>query len=110
MAEKIMAYSRHLYELAHETQASFTESAEKEFQEGQKKINALVEDWTRNAPAGSDAAVYAMKQAIASATNVFETSQKAIKHAVQVAQTNLNNATETTIKNINATTKVTSKK
>jgi phasin family protein len=110
MAEKIMAYSRHLYELAHETQASFTESAEKEFQEGQKKINALVEDWTKNAPAGSDAAVHAMKQAIASATNVFETSQKAIKHAVQVAQTNLNNATETTIKNINATTKVTSKK
>ena len=34
-------------------------------------------------------------------TNVFETSQKAIKHAVQVAQTNLNNTTETTIKNIN---------
>jgi len=110
MAEKMMAYSRHLYELAHETQASFTESAEKEFQEGQKKMNALVEDWTKNAPAGSDAAVHAMKQAIASATNVFETSQKAIKHAVQVAQGNLNNAAETTIKNVNAATKVTSKK
>jgi hypothetical protein len=51
-----------------------------------------------------------MKQAIASATNVFETSQKAIKHAVQVAQTNLNNTTETTIKNINAAAKLTSKK
>lgn len=93
MAEKIMAYSRHLYELAHETQASFTESAEKEFQAGQKKINALVEDWTKNAPAGSDAAVQAMKQAIASANNVFETSQKAVKHAVEVAQSNLSKAT-----------------
>jgi phasin family protein len=103
MAEKIMAYSRHLYELAHETQASFTESAEKEFQEGQKKINALVEDWTKNAPAGSDAAVHAMKQAIASATNVFETSQKAIKHAVQVAQTNLNHATNTIEKTMKTT-------
>ncbi|AGG33601.1 Phasin family protein [beta proteobacterium CB] len=90
MAEKIMAYSRHLYELAHETQANFTKSAEEEFQAGQKKINALVEDWTKNAPAGSDAAVHAMKQAIATATNVFETSQKAVKHAVEVAQTNLN--------------------
>jgi hypothetical protein len=49
-------------------------------------MNALVEDWTNNAPAGSDAAVHAMKQAIASAANVFETSQKAVKHAVEVAQ------------------------
>jgi phasin family protein len=110
MAEKIMAYSRHLYELAHETQASFTKSAEKEFQVGQKKMNALVEDWTKNVPVGSDAAANVMKQAIASATNVFETSQKAIKHAVQVAQTNLNNTTETTIKNINTAAKLTSKK
>jgi phasin family protein len=110
MAEKMMAYSRHLYELAHETQASFTKSAEKEFQVGQKKMNALVEDWTKNTPAGSDAAVNVMKQAIASATNVFETSQKAIKHVVQVTQGNLNNATEITIKNVNSATKVTSKK
>ena len=98
MAEKIMAYSRHLYDLAHETQASFTQSAEKELQAGQKKINALVEDWTKNAPAGSDAAVQAMKQAIASASNVFETSQKAVKQAVEVAQNNLNGATDTVLK------------
>lgn len=96
MAEKIMAYSRHLYELAHETQASFTKTAEQEFQEGQRKINALVEDWTKNAPPGSDAAVSAMKQAIASATNVFETSQKAVKHAVEVAQSNMQNASNLT--------------
>ena len=110
MAEKIMAYSRHLYDLAHETQANFTKSAEKEFQAGQKKVNALVEDWTKNAPPGSDAAVHAMKQAIASATNVYETSQKAVKHAVQVAQTNINNAAETTIKSVGAASKAVKKK
>ena len=110
MAEKIMAYSRHLYELAHETQASFTKSAEKEFQAGQRKINALVEDWTKNAPVGSDAAVQAMKQAIASASNVFETSQKAVKHAVEVAQSNLTNATDTVIKAADTASKATKKK
>ena len=110
MAEKIMAYSRHLYELAHETQENFTKSAEKEFQAGQKKMNSLVEDWTKNAPPGSDAAVIAMKQAIASATNVYETSQKAVKHAVEVAQTNLSNATDAAMKNVNAATKAASKK
>jgi phasin family protein len=98
MAEKIMAYSRHLYDLAHETQDNFTKSAEKEFQAGQRKINTLVEEWTQNAPAGSDAAMQAMKQAIASANTVYESSQKAVKHAVSVAQTNLNTASETIIK------------
>jgi len=110
MAEKIMAYSRHLYELAHETQNTFTQSAEKEFQAGQEKINALVEEWTKNAPVGSDAAVQAMKQAIASANNVFETSQKAVKHAVQVAQTNLNTATDTVMKAADTASKASKKK
>jgi phasin family protein len=98
MAEKIMAYSRHLYDLAHETQNSFTKSAEKELQAGQDKINALVEEWTKNAPTGSDAAVQVMKQAIASANYVYESSQKAVKHAVEIAQTNLNGATDNVMK------------
>ena len=110
MAEKIMAYSRHLYDLAHETQNNFTQSAEKELQAGQQKINALVEEWTQNAPAGSDAAVQAMKQAIASANNVYETSQKAIKYAVQVAQTNLNTATDTVMKATDTASKAAKKK
>jgi uncharacterized protein YukE len=84
--------------LAHETQNNFTKSAEKEFQLGQQKINALVEEWTQNAPAGSDVAIDAMRQAIASANNVYESSQKAVKHAVNVAQTNLNSATDKAMK------------
>lgn len=110
MAEKIMAYSRHLYELAHETQASFTKTAEQEFQVGQRKMNALVADWTKSAPAGSDAAVLAMKQAIASASNVFETSQKAVKHAVEVAQNNMQNAASTMAKTNKPSNKATNKK
>lgn len=95
MAEKIMAYSRHLYELAHETQASFTKSAERELQEGQHKINALVEDWTKNAPAGSDAPLNTIKQAIASANKVYETSQKAVKQAVEIVEKNMGSASQT---------------
>ena len=95
MAAKIMAYSRHLYDLAHATQASFTQSAEKEFQAGQQKINDLVEDWTKNAPTGSGAAVNVMREAIASANKVLETSQKAVKHAAEIAQSNLYGANKT---------------
>ena len=110
MAEKIMAYSRHLYDLAHETQNNFTKSAEKEFQIGQQKINTLVEEWTQNAPAGSDAAIHAMKQAIASANNVYENSQKAVKHAVNIAQTNLNSATDNVMNATHRTSKAAKKK
>jgi hypothetical protein len=39
-----------------------------------------------------------MKHGIASASNVYETSQKAVKYAVQVAQTNLNTAADTASK------------
>jgi phasin family protein len=110
MAEKMMAYSRHLYDLTHDTQASFTQSAEKEFQAGQKKVNALVEDWTKNAPVGSDAAIQIMKQAIASANNVFETSQKAVKHAVELTQTHMNTAADAVAKTAGTTTKTSKKK
>ena len=110
IAEKIISYSRHLYELAHETQESFTKSAEKEFQAGQQKMNALVEEWTKSAPAGSDVAVQALKHAIASANNVFETSQKAVKHAVEVAQTNINTATDAVAKTTSAVSKASKKK
>lgn len=110
MAEKIMAYSRHLYDLAYETQANFTQSAEKEMQASQDKINHLVEDWTKNAPIGSDAAMQAMKHAIASASNVFETSQKAVKHAVELAQSNMANASNTVMENLKATGNKTNKK
>ena len=110
IAEKIISYSRHLYELAHETQDSFTKSAEKEFAANQKKMNALVEEWTKNAPPGSDAAVQALKQAIASAKNVYETSQKAVKHAVEVAQTNINTAVDVVSKNAGYATKTSKKK
>ena len=110
MAEKMMAYSHHLYELAHETQNSFTQSAEKEFQLGQKKMNSLVQEWTTYAPTGSDDATQAMKQAIATANNVFEASQKAVKHAVEVAQTNLSCAANTALKGTGAASKNTKKK
>ena len=78
--------------------------------DGQKKMNALVQDWTKNAPAGSDAAVQVMKHAIASAGNVFETSQKAVKHAVEVAQSNLSSATDTVMKSAQSENKAAKKK
>jgi hypothetical protein len=50
-----------------------------------------------------------MKQAIASATNVFETSQKAVKYAVEVAQSNLRSATDSLEKSVDTKSSFSSK-
>lgn len=98
MAEKMMAYGRDLYEIAQDNSTAFAKTAETEMAAGQKKLQAMIDDWTKNAPAGSDAAVQMIKQAIAAANNSYETSQKAIKHAVEVAQSNMQNAADTVTK------------
>ena len=58
--------------------------------EAQKKVMGLVEGATKNAPAGSETAVAVMKSAVAAATNAFESMQKAVKQASDMAETNFN--------------------
>jgi phasin family protein len=94
LAEKIMAYSRHLYNIANDTQAAFTKASDSELQQGSKKLQSMVDELTKSAPAGSEAAVQAIKQAVAAANNAYETTQKAVKQAMDISQNNLKTATE----------------
>ena len=98
MAERMMNYGRDLYEIAQDNSKAFTKTAEAEIAAGQKKLQSMVDEWTKSAPAGSEAAVQMMKQAISAANNSYETSQKAIKHAMEVAQANMQNAADTVTK------------
>ncbi len=67
VAEKTLAYSRHLYEIASETQSEFTKVAEAQLAEGTKNVQALVENFAKNAPAGSESTVAIVKSAISAA-------------------------------------------
>lgn len=106
LAEKTMAYSRHLYDIASSTGAEFGAAFESQAADAQKKFMSLVDNAAKNAPAGSETAVAVMKSAIAAANNAFEAVQKATKQAVDLAEQNLN-AVATTAVN---TTKAASKK
>ncbi|RDK11099.1 TIGR01841 family phasin PhaP1 [Cupriavidus lacunae] len=88
VAEKTLAYTRHLYEIASETQSEFTKVAEAQLAEGTKKVQALVENFAKNAPAGSESTVAIVKSAISAANNAYESVQKATKQAVEIAETN----------------------
>ncbi len=93
MAEKTAAYSRHLYEIAASTSAEFSKAFEAKTTEAQAKFNEFVDTAAKNAPAGSESAVAAMKTAVAAANNAYDSVQKAVKQAGEVAENNFNTVT-----------------
>ena len=90
LAEKTAAYSRHLYDITTGSTAEMTKAFEGQAAETQKKIMNLVEEATKNAPAGSETAVSMMKNAVAAASSALESVQKAVKQATEAAETNFN--------------------
>ena len=90
LAEKAAAYSRHLYDIASGTGAEFGKAFEGQTADAQKQFAGLVDNATKNAPAGSETAVAVMKSAVAAANNAFESVQKAVKQATDVAEANFN--------------------
>ncbi|MBS0317768.1 MAG: phasin family protein, partial [Proteobacteria bacterium] len=48
-----------------------------------------------NAPAGSETAVAVMKSAVAAANNAYESVQKVVKQATDLAEANFNTVAET---------------
>ena len=91
-AEKALAYSRHLAGIASSTQAEFTKAAEAQIAETNRKVLALVEEVSKNAPAGSEQMVAMMKSAIGNANAGYEQLTKTTKQAVEAMEGNLNNA------------------
>lgn len=94
LAEKAAAYSRNLYEIATGASAELTKVMEAQTAEAQKKFATLLETASQNAPAGSESAVNAMKNAVSAASTAFESVQKAVKQASDAAEANFSAAAE----------------
>lgn len=97
LAEKTAAYSRHLYDIAQSAGAEISKALEGQTAEAQKKFADLVESATQNAPAGSETAVTMMKSAMTAANSAFESVQKAVKQAGDMAETNFNTVSESAV-------------
>jgi phasin family protein len=106
LAEKAVAYSRHLYDIASGAGAEFGKAAEAQASDAQKKFMAVVDNATKNAPAGSETAVAMMKSSVAAANNAMESVQKAVKQATEMAEANFNTVTANAV----SATKTTAKK
>lgn len=91
-AEKAIAYGRHLANIGSSAQAEFTKAAEAQITETNRKFIALVEEVSKNAPAGSENVVAFMKSAIGNSNAGYEQLVKTTKQAVEAAEVNMNTA------------------
>jgi phasin family protein len=110
LAEKTAAYARHLYDIAQGTQAEFTKAFEAKAAEAQNTLVSLVDSASKNAPAGSETAVAMMKSAVAAANNAFESVQKAVKQATDVAEANFTAVSNSAVSAAKSTAQTASRK
>ena len=94
LAEKAVAYNRHLYEIASSSSTDFTKAYEAKVLEAQRAFNDLVDNMAKNAPAGSETAVAAFKTAVSAGNNALESVQKAVKQATDLTQAQVRTMTE----------------
>ncbi|HYL19981.1 MAG TPA: phasin family protein [Burkholderiales bacterium] len=89
--EKAQAYARGVYEVAATTQAEVSALLEQQVGELNKSVVATLDTVLKNAPAGSEAAVTAVKSAIQSANAAYESVLKATKQVAAITESNVAN-------------------
>ena len=96
--EKLVSYSRNVYEIATQTQEEVSKIVESQFAEVNKNVSSALDKAVKNAPAGSDVAVAAVKSAIAAANSAYDNMSKAAKQVAEIAEANIAAATSATVK------------
>ena len=93
--EKAIAYSKSVYEVATEANAELGKVAERRVAEWNENFVSLLDKVSKNAPAGSDVAVAAVKSMLAAANSAYDNLNKVTKQATEIAEANVAAATET---------------
>ena len=94
LAGKSAAYMKHVQTIATDSSSEFTGAVEAKMAEAQKSFGAAVEGLAKNAPAGSEAAVAAFKNAVTASQTAMETAQASMKKANAAAQTQFATASQ----------------
>ena len=97
-AEKAMAYSKHVYDIVASVQADLAKLSEAHLAEGKKNVSDAIEQFSKNAPAGSESVVALIKSSVAQANTAYDQVSKAAKQAAETAEKNLTAAASATYK------------
>jgi len=87
--EKAIAWQRSVYELMSQSQAEYTRYVETQAHELNKSAASYLDKFAKNAPAGSDVAIAAVKSAMAAANSAYDSMTKAAKQATEMAEANM---------------------
>ena len=93
-AEKALAYGRELASLTSGSHKEIAQAAEAHIADSARKLNGLIDEVAKNAPAGSEAAVEMLKSVLSNANAGYEQLSKSTKQAVETLEENLAKATE----------------
>ena len=93
--EKAIAYSKSVYQVATETNAEFSKVAERRVADWNENFVTLLDKVSKNAPAGSDVAVAAVKSMLAAGNAAYDNLTKVARQATEIAEANVAAATET---------------
>jgi phasin family protein len=91
-AEKALAYGRHLATIASATQAEFTKATEAQIAATNRKVIALIEEVTKNAPAGSENVIALVKSTIDSANASYGQLTRTGKQAADAFEMHVTSA------------------
>jgi len=92
--EKATAYSKSVYEFATQTGAELSRTAERSVAAWNESFVSLLDNVMKNAPAGSEVAVTAVKQMLAAANSAYDGLTKVAKQTTEIAQANVAAATQ----------------
>ena len=98
LAEKSVAYSRHVIAITTESGAEFTKALEVKMAETQDGFGSLVDSLAKNAPAGSETAVAFLKTTMAASQNAIASAKTSAKKAAEAVQANLTAVSDQAIK------------
>ncbi len=87
--DKALAFSRSVYEVSTQTQGEITKALEAQAAEINKTVVGLLDKAVKNAPAGSDVALTAVKTAMAAANQAYDSYSKVAKKATDMAEANI---------------------
>ena len=86
LAEKAIAYGRSVHAIASEATAELSKVAEHRVAESQKSFTAALELLSKNAPAGSESVVAAIKSAVSAGQTAIETAKKSAREVSELVE------------------------
>lgn len=95
--EKATAYAKNIYDVTAATQAEFGKLVDEQIADFNKQFVTVLDRMVKNAPAGSEVGIAALKSGIAAANGAYENLSKVAKQITEATQSNIEAAAKQTI-------------